>query len=683
MNIIRYFATAAYNDDDDKTPPSTTTTYNNNNGGWDTPNSNGENNRPMPPTLEASQSIHGSIYHDEFGAADYEYDYDFHNMQEDQPKEPMLMLTSPLDEDDVYPDQSADWDQRGLPANNEQQRQKKKSLPVALFSDEDDNDPPEVMVVSDDDLSPKSLSASLPPQRPSSSSSSTLFPDLDVGQQEPMIVPPPPMRSRMMPIAASLNLGTAPSPPAEIQQQTLGGRRDEKDLYSKGYNDGNAITTDVEALQAKLESLKQSIYVENKGGGFNINSNKQLSKALFGHPDESTDKDSLYAIASAGNKMADLILQYRKAKADLRRIEKKIETKENGVYVRSALISHANEDGSVRRDPLLLVDASAYIFRAYYSMPPFHRADGTPVGAVLGFCNMLNRLVLNRLLEGETPRLVLVFDPIGKNFRHDLYPEYKANRKECPIDLKPQFALIREAAKAYGIHELEAEGYEADDVIATLVTMAMKENVDCHILSGDKDLMQLITPHERTESYVHVIDPMSMARVDYTAVVEKWGVGPQLVGDLLAIMGDSSDNIPGIKGLGPKTGASLLMQFKSLDAILDDPSLIEKKAQRTKIEQNIEIARLSRQLVDLVRDIPREKMIFPEHCLSVADLRMEGLETERLLKFYRNMGFKDLARRLEGRLSSKPVLSKKKKSSWKGRESTTIPKPEDFDDVPF
>jgi DNA polymerase I len=341
------------------------------------------------------------------------------------------------------------------------------------------------------------------------------------------------------------------------------------------------------------------------------------------------------------------------------------------VYVSSA-ISHA--DDSSLRDPLLLVDASAYIFRAYYSMPPFHRADGTPVGAVLGFCNMLNRLVLNRLLAGETPRLVLVFDPIGKNFRHDLYPEYKANRKECPIDLKPQFALIREAAKAYGIHELEAEGYEADDVIATLVTMAMEEGVDCHILSGDKDLMQLITPLERTESYVHVIDPMSMARVDYTAVVGKWGVGPELVGDLLAIMGDSSDNIPGIKGVGPKIGTSLLLQFKSLDAILADPSSIEKKAQRTKIEQNIEIARLSRQLVDLVRDIPREKMTFPEDFPAVADLR--------LLKFYQNMGFKDLTRRLEGRLSTKPVPPKKK-SPWKGRELTTIPKPEDFDDVPF
>ena len=334
------------------------------------------------------------------------------------------------------------------------------------------------------------------------------------------------------------------------------------------------------------------------------------------------------------------------------------------------------------QDPLLLVDASAYIFRAYYSMPPLHRADGTPIGAVLGFCNMLNRLVLNRLISGERPRLVLVFDPIGKNFRHDLYPDYKANRKECPMDLKPQFALIREVAKAYGINELEADGFEADDVIATLVTMAMKEGVDCHILSGDKDLMQLITPLEQTESYVHVIDPMSMTRVDYTAVVEKWGVGPELVGDLLAIVGDTSDNIPGIKGLGPKTGTSLLQQFKSLDAILANPAAIEKKAQRRKIEENIEVARLSRQLVELVRDIPREKISFPNEC-PVADLRMEDLHQERLLEFYDNMGFHELKKRLEGRLSIKPMAAQKKKSTWKAREKVSVPTPEDFQDVPF
>jgi len=588
-------------------------------GRWE--DSHGE--RPLPPILESSQSYHGTIYNEEFGAVDYD---EFEEMNDETTLslqgESILGVTSlfseeskPLAEDGTIP---------------------------SLFSEPDNS-------------SPKSVSAW--------SRKSSLHPDLEQSNEV--------STSQKQSITAFLGLQT---PPMGIER---GDGSDE--IYIKG-SSGNGITTDIEALKEKLKSVTVSIYRENNGEEFNINSNKQLSKVLFGHPDESTDKDALYAIASAGNKIADLVLMYRRYKVDIRKMERKTINKEKGVYVTSA-INHANTDSS--RDPLILVDASAYIFRAYYSMPPFHRADGTPVGAVLGFCNMLNKLILNRLLAGEEPRMVLVFDPNGKNFRHDLYPEYKANRKECPMDLKPQFALIREAAKAYGIHELEATGYEADDVIATLVTMAMKEGVDCHILSGDKDLMQLITPLERTNSYVHVIDPMSMTRVDYDAVVEKWGVGPELIGDLLAIVGDTSDNIPGIKGLGPKTGTFLLNQFKSLETILANPGAIEKKAQRMKIEANIDIARLSRQLVELVRDIPREAMTFPEDCLSIADLRMKGLAQERLLKFYDQMGFRDLKKRLEGRLSGKAVTSRTKRNTWKSREKATVPQPEDFDDVPF
>ena len=126
-------------------------------------------------------------------------------------------------------------------------------------------------------------------------------------------------------------------------------------------------------------------------------------------------------------------------------------------------------------------------------MAPLHRADATPIGAVLGFCNMLNRVVLNMMMKGEQPRIALVFDPPGKNFRHEIYDQYKANRDETPVDLIPQFAMVREVAKVYGIAQLEAPGYEADDVIATLATMALKEGLDVNILSGDKDLMQLVT----------------------------------------------------------------------------------------------------------------------------------------------------------------------------------------------
>lgn len=139
-----------------------------------------------------------------------------------------------------------------------------------------------------------------------------------------------------------------------------------------------------------------------------------------------------------------------------------------------------------RREPLLLIDASAYIYRAYHAIPPLHRSDGTPTGALHGVCRMLQNLLLPRLLRGDRPRVVLAFDFKGPNFRHEVYPEYKANRQTCPEDLVPQFELVREASEAFGVVRVEAEGYEADDVIATLTRRALKEGVDVDILSGDK-----------------------------------------------------------------------------------------------------------------------------------------------------------------------------------------------------
>ena len=248
----------------------------------------------------------------------------------------------------------------------------------------------------------------------------------------------------------------------------------------------------VEEIEEEVEELVESIYHLNGGKKFNVNSNPQVSEVLFGEPGRSTNKDVLEIMASDGNKIASLIQDYRKLNRKLKRLKKKDENKTSGTYVSNISTVNATEvkaDG----DPLILVDASAYIFRAYYSMPPMHRSDGTPIGAVLGFCNMVNRLVLDRLLDGECPRLVFVFDAKGKTFRNDMYDKYKANRQQCPMDLVPQFSLIREAVSAYGAPQIEASYYEADDVIATLATMARQEGVDTHILSGDKDLMQLVT----------------------------------------------------------------------------------------------------------------------------------------------------------------------------------------------
>lgn len=305
------------------------------------------------------------------------------------------------------------------------------------------------------------------------------------------------------------------------------------DAFLERASFGTGVSTTVDSLKYQREELVKTIYELNGGQQFNLNSPRQISQALFGNSESSTNKDALEMLAGRGNRIADAIIRYRKLSSDIKRMEKKKELREKGMFVRSAVeafqpnkskptmsviddsseslegdaaattsgalqsttaSSPEVEDDIARGDPLLLVDASAYIFRAYYSMPPLHRGDGMPVGAVMGFCNMLNRLVLNRLLEGESPRLVLVFDSKGKNFRHEMYHPYKANRPEAPMDLIPQFALIREAALAYGIHQLEAPAFEADDVIATLATMAKDEGIDVHILSGDKDLMQLITP---------------------------------------------------------------------------------------------------------------------------------------------------------------------------------------------
>lgn len=452
---------------------------------------------------------------------------------------------------------------------------------------------------------------------------------------------------------------------------------DRDDLYIKASNSGS-MDASLEQLQARLKDLEQSIYDKNNGKKFNINSPKQVSTILFGNPEQSTNKDTLEAMGGAGNVMADLIIRYRQWKQEIVRRERKAIVESNGKTVISFSKTETESD-----DPLLLVDASAYIFRAYFSMPPLHRRDGMPVGAVMGFCNMLNRLILTRLLAGECPRLVLVYDASGKNFRHDLYPAYKANRAERPIDLIPQFDLIREAATAYGIPGIEAYGFEADDVIATLATQALQEGIDTHILSGDKDLMQLVTP-PGVAPYVHMIDPMSMSRVDHDVVVAKWGVPPELIGDILALAGDSADNIPGIPGIGPKIAASLLEEFGSLDGIFEHVDTIKQKAKREKLIEHKGLAVLSRKLVELERCIPLERLLaVPLVMTSVRNLRMEPMDGDRLLQFYNTMGFKTLQRQVKDRLNHSEVKTKRPKSTFKQRTKAHVPKPEDYEDIPF
>ncbi|CAB9506618.1 DNA polymerase I [Seminavis robusta] len=478
---------------------------------------------------------------------------------------------------------------------------------------------------------------------------------------------------------------------------------------------GMSVSTDADRMQGQLEVVLQKIVQETNNPKFNPNSPRQVSEALFGVPGESTNKDVLEALAWSGQKkeLANWILQYRQINREITKFKKRQAKKESGtiaksVYtivkptkqqqqqpVKDAVPTNAPATGAALRtaaDPLLLVDASAYIFRAYFAFPPLHRADGMPIGALLGFCNMLNKLVLNVMMEGKQPRIVLVFDAPGKTFRHGIYELYKANRPEAPVDLIPQFALIRQAAKAYGIVQIEAPTYEADDVIATLSRMAVEEGIDCNILSGDKDLMQLVTTADDAAApSVQMIDPMTMNRVTHDDVIEKWGVPADKLGDVLALAGDSADNVPGVPGIGPKTAAELIGSYGSLENLLKNAEDVKQKGRREKLQANADQARLSRVLVELERNVPMEQMTFPEGIDTVSDLRMELMNPEELSEFFGEMGLKELRYRFERRLQeqkgiklapqtkTRPSRSRK----WAPRPKTEIPKPEDYKDVPF
>lgn len=505
----------------------------------------------------------------------------------------------------------------------------------------------------------------------------------------------------------------------------------------KSSTNGSGELAQEEVINEQLLQIESELYKLNNGEEFNIKSPKQVSMVLFGVETESTAKAALEALAgnisnTGGNApLARLILKHRKYTRELKRGEKQKENKESGIHVASVssmrngndalyvtvnpstLVSPIGNAKDGEREPLLLIDASAYIFRAYYSMPAMHRHDGEPTGATLGFCNMLNKLVLTPMLNGEQPRVVLIFDSKdGTNFRKILYPEYKANRQACPEDLIPQFDFVRDAATAYGILQLEAPGFEADDVIATLSTMAMEEGCHVNILSGDKDLMQLVTKDDGG-ACIEMIDPMKMVRFSHEAVTEKWGVEPGKLGDVLALAGDSADNIPGVPGIGPKIAASLIQEYGCLESLFENLDNIKQNARREKLKSNHDMAILSRELVELERNVPLDVMSFPKHFDGVSDFRMESFDQERLLAFYTRMGFHDLKKRVESRLpnlgrrSPPPSTSTDKYSSIlddvspsppsKKSQSNQIqgngfaarsnfkapPKPDDYSDVPF
>ncbi|MBO6638689.1 MAG: DNA polymerase I [Roseitalea sp.] len=287
-------------------------------------------------------------------------------------------------------------------------------------------------------------------------------------------------------------------------------------------------------------------------------------------------------------------------------------------------------------DHLFLVDGSAYIFRAFHALPPLTRkSDGLPVGAVSGFCNMLWKLLQDARDTdvGVTPtHFAVIFDYSSKTFRNELYPDYKANRSEPPEDLVPQFGLIREATKAFNLPCIEMEGYEADDIIAAYCRMAEAAGGEATIVSSDKDLMQLVTEH------VSMYDTMKDRQIGHNEVVEKFGVGPEKMIDLQALAGDSTDNIPGVPGIGPKTAAQLLQDYGDLDTLLERASEIKQNKRRENLIEFADQARLSRQLVTLKTDTPVD--------IPLDALALDAQDGPKLVAFLKAMEFTTLTRRV-------------------------------------
>ncbi|EHS52458.1 DNA polymerase I [Rhizobium sp. PDO1-076] len=287
-------------------------------------------------------------------------------------------------------------------------------------------------------------------------------------------------------------------------------------------------------------------------------------------------------------------------------------------------------------DHLFLVDGSGFIFRAFHAIPPLNRkSDGLPVNAVSGFCNMLWKLLRDARNTdvGVTPtHFAVIFDYSSKTFRNALYDQYKANRSAPPEDLIPQFGLIRHATRAFNLPCIETEGFEADDIIATYARAAEAIGADVTIISSDKDLMQLVTPN------VHMYDAMKDKQIGIPDVVEKWGVPPEKMIDLQAMTGDSTDNVPGIPGIGPKTAAQLLEEFGDLETLLARAGEIKQQKRRENIIANADLARISRQLVELRTDVPLD--------MALEDLTLEPQDGPRLIAFLKAMEFTTLTRRV-------------------------------------
>ncbi len=286
---------------------------------------------------------------------------------------------------------------------------------------------------------------------------------------------------------------------------------------------------------------------------------------------------------------------------------------------------------------LYLVDGSAYIFRAYHRLPPLTNPEGTPVGAVYGYTTMLWKLAEDLDKAVGPTHLAVILDKSSHSFRNEIYSEYKAHRPDPPEDLVPQFPLIRDATRAFSLPCIEEPDVEADDMIATYARAAQRVGWDVTIVSSDKDLMQLVG--EVDGAKIDMLDTMKNARIYIEEVEEKFGVPPEKVGDVLALMGDSVDNIPGIFGVGPKTASKLIAEHGSLTAALDAAEGMKASKLKERLIEHRADAELSRVLVTLREDCP-----IPQ---PLDEFKLDGVPPEPLAKFLETHGFASLLRRLD------------------------------------
>ena len=308
---------------------------------------------------------------------------------------------------------------------------------------------------------------------------------------------------------------------------------------------------------------------------------------------------------------------------------------------------------------IALIDGYGFVFRAFHSLPPLTRSDKTPVGAVYGFTNMLIKLIASL----NVSHLAVVFDAGSKTFRNEIYPEYKANRPPCPEELIPQFPIVRQAALSLNIPIFEKVGFEADDIIATLAKKYAKNDFDVVIVSSDKDLMQLV------DDKITMYDAMKNRVIGENEVKEKFFVSPSKVLDVLSLIGDASDNVPGVKGIGVKTAAELIEQFGSLEEIFANLEQIKQKKRKEYLENGAQNAKLSKTLITLKEDVEVEKS-------DEDDLKVQDIDPHKLIDFLQEQGFRSLIERVKKEFGINPELPQKNEKTLSKKND--LP---NFDDI--